>query len=95
MDLSSVFDVPAHVVAREVMGEVVLLDLGSGTYFGLDPVGARIWELASGGQALGRVAETIVAEFDVAREVAEADILRLAAELAERDLVRAKADPAA
>ena len=95
MDLSSVFDIPSHVVAREVMGEVVLLDLGSGQYFGLDPVGARIWELASEGQALAGVADRIVAEFDVARDVAEADILRLATELAERDLVRvaAKAGP--
>jgi len=35
--------VPPHVIARRVGEDTVILDLASGTYFGLDPVGARIW----------------------------------------------------
>ena len=47
MQLSDKFAVSDEVVAREVGGEMVLLDLASGQYFGLDTVGGRIWELLS------------------------------------------------
>ncbi|PYO19380.1 MAG: hypothetical protein DMD85_18645 [Candidatus Rokuibacteriota bacterium] len=33
------------VVFRELEGEMVLLNLATGVYFGLDPVGTRIWTL--------------------------------------------------
>jgi hypothetical protein len=45
MNLNDTFSVSAQVMARRVGNETVLLDLASGTYFGLDPVGARIWQL--------------------------------------------------
>ena len=38
---SDKISISPQVVARELGGETVILDLSSGTYFGLDPVGAR------------------------------------------------------
>lgn len=37
--------IPDQVVTRQVSDETVLLNLESGTYFGLDPVGSRFLEL--------------------------------------------------
>jgi hypothetical protein len=37
-------------MARTVGDETVILDLANGTYYGLDPVGARMWQLMSEGQ---------------------------------------------
>ncbi len=45
MNMNSQFLVPSQVRARTVGGEIVLLHLESGVYFGLDPVGARAWQL--------------------------------------------------
>ncbi len=36
------FEIPSHVLLREVDGEMVLLNLDSEQYYGLDVVGARI-----------------------------------------------------
>ncbi|HYZ98813.1 MAG TPA: PqqD family protein [Acidimicrobiales bacterium] len=36
------FQIPAHVLHREVDGEMVLLDLETERYFGLDAIGADI-----------------------------------------------------
>ena len=33
------------VVVRDLAGESVLLNLSTGTYFGLDAVGTRLWHL--------------------------------------------------
>ena len=37
--------VPEHVASRDLDGELVLLNYDSETYFGLDEVGTRIWEV--------------------------------------------------
>jgi len=76
------------VVTREVGGELVLLDLASGTYFGLNEVGGRIWQLLSDGAVtLGEVADHIAAEYDVGADQVQADIVALASELSERKLL--------
>ena len=64
-----------------------MLDLAKGAYFGLDPVGARIWQLLAEGKALAEVCDAIVDEYDVSREEAERDLLALVAELMAQGLV--------
>ncbi len=87
MNLSDKVSIPTQVMARTVGDETVILDLASGTYFGLDPVGARIWQLIADGQALGAICETLLAEYEVTRDVLEGDILRLTEELRAKGLV--------
>ena len=91
MNLSDKVIVPAQVMAREVGDETVILDLASGTYYGLDPVGARIWQLMAEGQRLTQVCEVMLAEYEVTREDIERDVLALVQTLKERQLVSAGA----
>ena len=42
MTLSDKVYISPQAMARTVGDETVILDLASGTYFGLDPVGARM-----------------------------------------------------
>jgi hypothetical protein len=80
------------VIAREVGGEMVLLDLASGLYFGLDPVGTRIWDrLADGHCSLAEVCDTIEQEFDAPRTQIETDVHALVAQLLDKNLVSALA----
>ena len=75
------------VVCRQVGGETVLLDLASGTYFGLDAVGARVWQLIEDdGFSLLETCDRVGAEYDVARTELEQDVLVLAAQLVEHGL---------
>lgn len=75
------------VVFREIAGEAVILDLGTGMYFGLNQAGARIWKCLDEGCERSRIADRIVEEFDVAREDAERDVERLLRDLLDRGLV--------
>ena len=50
MNLSDKVSIPTQVMARTVGDETVILDLASGTYYGLDPIGARIWQLMGEGR---------------------------------------------
>lgn len=88
MKLSDPITVSPDVVAREVGGEVMLLDLASGTYFGLDEVGARIWKvLDEEGGTLADACDAVAAEYDVSREELERDVLDLAEKLIENGLL--------
>ena len=75
------------VMFNRIGDEIVILDLDSGTYFGLDPVGSRLWELLSGGAAIGEAIAAMHAEYDVDRETLERDLNALVDDLKNRKLL--------
>ena len=77
-----------EVLAQEVGGEAVLLDLASERYFGLDPIGTRIWQLLADAPALAQVHATLCGEFDAAPERIGEDLLALVGQLSEAGLVQ-------
>ena len=89
MNLDDKFLIPPNVIAREVGEETVILDLASGTYFGLDSVGARVWQLVGEGRSLGDICDVLLQEYEVDRATLVADVVRLAADLSARGLVSA------
>jgi Coenzyme PQQ synthesis protein D (PqqD) len=71
-------------------GEAVLLDLREGVYYGLDSVGARIWELVQEPRSVADVRDTLLAEYEVEPERCEQDVVRLLTDLAEHGLVEVR-----
>ena len=77
-----------HVFAREFDGELVLLDLDGGEYFGLDAVGAAIWRSLGTTGTLDGAVRAVVTEFDVDEPRARQDVTALVAELELRGIVQ-------
>lgn len=75
------------VMFNRVGEEIVLLDLDSGTYFGLDSVGSRVWELVTGTATIGEAIDAMLDEYEVERETLERDVLQLVAELEGKGLI--------
>ena len=75
------------VLFQVVGGEAVLLNLASEKYFGLDPVGMRIWTLLIEDAHLQHAFDRMCAEFDVEPAALEADLLALVGKMAEAGLV--------
>ncbi|MCC6129444.1 MAG: PqqD family protein [Acidobacteria bacterium] len=75
------------VLFRNLSGEAVLLNLATGNYFGLDPVGTRIWEILETRERLQDVIEAIVQEFDVDEATARRDLFALVSELEAKGLI--------
>lgn len=88
MTLTDTMMIPPQVMTRRVGDEVVVLDLATGTYFGLDPVGARMWELMGEGKTLREICDRMLEEYEVMREELERDALRLAEELNGQGLIQ-------
>ena len=79
--------VAADVVASDFGDELVILSLRDGVYYGLEDVGARVWQLVQQPVSVPRIYETIAAEYDVEPDRCERDIGALLAELADSGLL--------
>ena len=77
-------------VSVEVEGEAVILNLADGVYYGLDPVGARVWEMLDRPRSVGELRDAVVAEWEVDAATAERDLLDLLDELSARGLVEVR-----
>ena len=85
--LSSTFTVSQEVLSQEVSGETVLLDMQSESYFGLDTVGTRIWQLLQENNRLQQVFDTMLEEYDVDEKQLEEDLNELLDKLLEEKLI--------
>jgi hypothetical protein len=75
------------VVFQEVEGEMVLLDLDRETYFALDPVGTRCWQLLAEHGDIERIVATMVAEYDTDEDTLREDLGALLEQLESAELV--------
>ena len=87
MNLTDKATVPPQVMVRKVDTETVILDLASGAYFGLDPIGARMFELIGEGRSLAEVCDAIQSSHEVERAQVERDVLALADSLLAQKLI--------
>lgn len=69
------------VYARRFGDELILLHFGRGEYYGLDSIGAEIWERLEGGANLGEIATALTIRFSVEYERALADVISLVEDL--------------
>jgi len=79
--------IPAQVMSRHVGDETVILDLTSGLYFGLDPVGARVWQMLTEGYQTDAIVRTLLAEYAVPESQVRQDVQTLLDELISRGLL--------
>jgi hypothetical protein len=76
-------------LSSQLGDETVVLSLKTGIYYGLNPVGARVWELVQEGPTtVGAIREQILAEFEVSEQVLEEDLRELLAILQSEGLVQ-------
>ena len=74
-------------VSSDLGGEVAILDLNAGMYYGLNEVGARVWDLVQEPRAVQEIQATILKEYDVAPAHGKQDVLVLLQELADKGLM--------
>ena len=74
-------------VSTNLDDEAVILNLKDGVYYGLNPMGARIWDLLQESRTVGEIRNIILEEYEVEPERCEQDLLQLLNELAAKGLI--------
>jgi hypothetical protein len=87
MLLSSTVVAVKDVLGCELKDEAIILDLKSGVYYGLDSMGAHLWELIQSPILVREVRDLILEEYDVEREQCERDLCLFFQEMAVNGLV--------
>jgi hypothetical protein len=90
LTLDSRVEPAEELLSSELDGEAVILDLTSGVYFGLNGVGARVWELLGEARDLRAVRDTLIDEFEVEPGRCEADLIELVGRMVSGGLVRVR-----
>ena len=92
---SSIVVASQEQVSCDLDGESVILSMKNGVYYGLDPVGARVWTLIQSPTPLGEVRDAILAEYDVEPARCEADLCELVESLSNEGLVEVRNEASA
>ena len=75
------------MIAADMNCGTVMLNFERGTYFGMNGVGSRIWELLHRPILVATIVEVICSEYDVDEQTCTSDIQRFLDEMIKNDLV--------
>ena len=78
-------------VGSKIDDKTALLSIRNGAYYGMDPVGSRVWELIAQPVRASAICETLFGEFNVEKAVCEKQVLAFLQQLADADLLEAGA----
>lgn len=93
MNLSSSLEASTLIVASSEQvssalgGESVILNLPSGTYYGLNEVGSSIWQRVQTPITILDLCRELTDEFDVDSQTCEVEVLRVVSEMIDAELV--------
>jgi hypothetical protein len=79
--------VAEDVVSCDLAGEAAILDVKEGIYYGLNPVGARIWNIVQEPTTVDEILKVLLEEYDVELEECRRDVCDLIKELLDKGLV--------
>lgn len=77
----------ADLLAANMDGELVMMSLERGEYFGIGGVGPRIWELLAEPNTIEQLVDAIRAEYDIDETTCHADIIAFVEQLLTNELV--------
>jgi hypothetical protein len=76
------------IVQSKMGEEVVMLDMDSGFYFGLNSVASVIWGMLSNEIGFETLIDQLMTQFEVERSLCEADTKELLDQLLEKNIIR-------
>lgn len=88
IEVDSIVERSPDQVSCDLAGESAILGLKNQTYYGLNEVGTRIWELLETPRTVGQIQGVLLQEFDVDAQQCGRDLLRLLQQLAKEQLIQ-------
>lgn len=82
-------------VSCNLDGEIAILSLAKGTYYGLDQIGAQVWTLLQEPRSVTELCDFILREYEVEPECCRRDLLALLERLRSEGLVDVCVEPVA
>lgn len=91
LSLHTVVVAAAEQVSCPLGEEAAILNLKNSVYYGMNPVGARIWELLKQPKRVSELRDVLLDEYEVEQERCSADLFALLQRLREEGLIEVQA----
>ena len=75
------------ILAAELDGELVMMSMQAGDYYGIGGIGAQIWELLDHPKSLDELIDAVVSDYDVERARCAEDFGAFVEELTRLNLI--------
>lgn len=76
-----------ELIVASIDGELVMLSVEKGQYFGIEGVGTRIWELLESPKTEDSIIESIIEEFEVDEATCRRDVVEFLDRMLEMELI--------
>ncbi|MGC2706418.1 MAG: PqqD family peptide modification chaperone [Candidatus Acidiferrales bacterium] len=91
LSLQTVVVASAEQISCPLGEEAAILNLKSSVYYGMNPVGARVWELLKQPKSVSELRDVLVDEYEVDHERCARDLLALLQKMREEGLIEVRA----
>ena len=84
----TIISVSKELIAGDLLdGEVVILNLKDDIYYGLDPIGGRIWNLIQKPIRFVDILQTLIEEYEIEYKQCNEDVLALLEDMLSKNLI--------
>lgn len=88
MDIQTTLKRNPELLAVDMDGETVMMDMESGNYFGVNAVGSHIWELLETASTVQTIVESVQSHFESTEaDSVQTDVLSFLGDMQEQKLV--------
>jgi hypothetical protein len=76
-----------QIIVQKGSKDVLLFNMNDGSYYALNEVGNRVWELCDGTLSVAQLVCVLAKEYNAPAEVIETDVLELLEDLRSKNLI--------
>ena len=77
-----------EIIFSEMDGETVMMSIEKGEYYGINPIGSRIWGLLDSPKKVSELCDTLLPDYDVTPEQCAQDVLSFLNRMAEKGIIK-------
>ena len=76
-----------QIIVQKGSQDVLLFNMDDGSYYALNEVGNRIWELCDGTHGVAQLVSILVKEYDAPTKIIEMDVMEVLEDLRSKNLI--------
>lgn len=77
-----------QIIDGELDDNQIMMHIGKGKYFGLNPVGKRIWELIRQPKTLDELTAILLSEYNISKKQCQQETLKFLRNAVKYDIIR-------
>jgi hypothetical protein len=81
-----------NIIFSEMDGETVMMSVEKGEYYGVNPIGSRIWALLETPKKVSELCAALLPDYDVTAEQCSRDVMVFLSEMTEKGVIKVAVD---